>query len=61
MSACAGEFNMTNGDGRPSVAEFFAGIGLVGMALEKAGCRVVFANDNDEKKRDLYAANLNWM
>lgn len=49
---------MTSYEGRPGVAEFFAGIGLVGMALEKAGCRVVFANDNDEKKRDLYATNF---
>ncbi len=45
-------------DGRPRVAEFFAGIGLVRMALESEGCRVVFANDIDKKKRDLYAANF---
>lgn len=42
----------------PRVAEFFAGIGLVRMALEFAGCRVVFANDNDSKKAKLYAANF---
>lgn len=29
----------------PRVAEFFAGIGLVRMALEQEGCQVVFAND----------------
>jgi len=42
----------------PRVAEFFAGVGLVRSALEQAGCTVVFSNDNDEKKRDLYAANF---
>jgi DNA (cytosine-5)-methyltransferase 1 len=40
-----------------TVAEFFAGIGLVRMGLERAGWRVVFANDNDESKRALYAGN----
>ncbi len=42
----------------PRVAEFFAGVGLVRSALEQAGCTVVFSNDIDERKRDLYAANF---
>ena len=42
----------------PRVAEFFAGIGLVRMALEQAGCRVVFANDISETKRRIYQANF---
>ena len=42
----------------PRAAEFFAGIGLVRMALEEAGFRVVFANDNSAKKRDLYELNF---
>ena len=42
----------------PRAAEFFAGIGLVRMALEDAGFRVVFANDNSAKKRDLYELNF---
>lgn len=45
----------TNGAGdRPRVAEFFAGIGLVRMGLEAAGFRVVFANDIEKMKLDLY-------
>jgi DNA (cytosine-5)-methyltransferase 1 len=43
---------------RPRAAEFFAGIGLVRAALEKAGFKVAFANDIDTSKRDLYAANF---
>jgi len=42
----------------PRVAEFFAGIGLVRMALEREGCRVVFANDISVAKQQLYAANF---
>jgi len=43
---------------RPRVAEFFAGIGLVGRALELEGCDVVFANDIDPVKHRLFAANF---
>jgi DNA (cytosine-5)-methyltransferase 1 len=39
-------------------AEFFAGIGLVRMALERAGWSVRLANDIDEKKAQLYRANF---
>lgn len=39
-------------------AEFFAGIGLVRAALEKAGIDVVWANDIEESKAKLYAANF---
>ena len=39
-------------------AEFFAGIGLVRLALERAGFAVAFANDIEPAKRDLYAANF---
>lgn len=38
--------------------EFFAGIGLVRMALHNAGWKVVFANDIDPKKREMYKANF---
>jgi DNA (cytosine-5)-methyltransferase 1 len=41
-----------------TVAEFFAGIGLVRYAFERQGWRVVFANDIDPKKRDMYAAHF---
>jgi DNA (cytosine-5)-methyltransferase 1 len=40
------------------VAEFFAGIGLVRLALEDAGLEVVFANDIEPAKRHLYASNF---
>ena len=43
---------------RPRAAEFFAGIGLVRQALEDVGFSVVFANDIEETKRDMYAANF---
>ncbi len=51
--------NSSDGQSRkPRVAEFFAGIGLVRMGLEEAGFEVVFANDVDAKKRDMYALNF---
>src|SRR5690349_15545106 len=40
------------------VAEFFAGVGLVRLALERRGARVVFANDLDATKARIYAANF---
>lgn len=43
---------------RPRAAEFFAGIGLVRLALEKHGWDVVFANDIDPDKKEMYAANF---
>ena len=38
-------------------AEFFAGIGLVRTALEPLGVDVVWANDIEKAKYDVYAAN----
>ena len=40
------------------VAEFFAGIGLVRLALEQNGFRTVFANDIDPEKLEMYKANF---
>lgn len=37
-----------------TVAEYFAGIGLVRMGLQPLGWRVLWANDISEKKRHLY-------
>ena len=37
-----------------TVAEYFAGIGLVRMGLEPCGWRVNFANDMSEKKYEMY-------
>lgn len=38
-------------------AEFFAGIGLVRLALERQGWQVVYANDIDPKKAEMYRHN----
>jgi len=37
--------------------EFFAGIGLARMGLERAGWRVIFANDIDPLKKDMHAGH----
>jgi DNA (cytosine-5)-methyltransferase 1 len=37
-----------------TVAEFFAGIGLMRMGLEQAGWQVIWANDIDEDKKRMY-------
>ena len=39
-------------------AEFFAGIGLVRLALEKQGWNMVYANDIDPKKREMYQTHF---
>jgi len=41
-----------------TVAEFFAGIGLMRMGLEQAGWRVVFANDIDAEKQAMYQGHF---
>ncbi len=43
-------------DGK-SVAEYFAGMGLMRMGLERAGWHTVFANDIDAKKLELYTGH----
>lgn len=40
-------------------AEFFAGIGLMRMGLDREGWSTVWANDIDEKKWEMYRANFN--
>jgi len=40
------------------VAEFFAGIGLMRMGLEKGGWRVIWANDIDEDKMKMYRGHF---
>jgi DNA (cytosine-5)-methyltransferase 1 len=39
-------------------AEFFAGIGLIRLGLEKQGWKVLFANDNDPQKKELYQSHF---
>lgn len=41
-----------------TAAEFFAGIGLVRIALERQGWSVRFANDIEPAKRDMYEAHF---
>ncbi|MBL8827355.1 MAG: DNA (cytosine-5-)-methyltransferase [Planctomycetaceae bacterium] len=41
----------------PRAAEFFSGIGLVRVALEQEGWRVVFANDIAQDKAQIYETN----
>jgi len=43
---------------RKTFAEFFAGIGLVRLALEKHGWSVAFANDIDQEKYEMYKAQF---
>ena len=40
------------------VAEFFAGIGLMRAGLQRAGLRVIWANDIDPQKAKLYSENF---
>jgi DNA (cytosine-5)-methyltransferase 1 len=39
-------------------AEFFAGIGLMRMGLDREGWTMVWANDIDDKKSEMYRANF---
>jgi len=41
-----------------TIGEFFAGIGLMRIGLERAGWRVAFANDIDEDKRQMYCEHF---
>ena len=41
-----------------TVAEFFAGIGLMRLGLERAGWQVTFANDIDAQKEEIYQAHF---
>lgn len=42
----------------PRAAEFFAGIGLVRLGLESAGFDVVWSNDIEPAKRDMYVGHF---
>ncbi len=48
--------NITNG--RRHFAEFFSGIGLMRLGLEREGWSVAFANDIDEQKMQMYRAHF---
>jgi DNA (cytosine-5)-methyltransferase 1 len=42
----------------PKAAEFFAGIGLARLGMESAGFDVVWSNDIEPAKRDMYAGHF---
>ncbi len=42
-----------------TVAEFFAGIGLMRLGLEKAGWKTIWANDIDLDKKSMYRGHFN--
>jgi len=48
-----------NGYYQKSFAEFFAGIGLMRLGLEKAGWKIAFANDIDPTKESIYQTHFN--
>lgn len=58
VAKASGRTNDGNAAGSLRVAEFFAGIGLVRLAIESRGWQVVFANDFDEQKAEMYRANF---
>jgi len=43
---------------KPRALEFFAGIGLARMGLERAGFQVTWSNDCEPAKRDMYLAHF---
>lgn len=47
-----------NNQSSHTFAEFFAGIGLMRIGLERAGWRIAFANDIDECKWRMYRDNF---
>lgn len=49
---------MINSKNTRTVADFFAGIGLVSLGLEEAGWRTVYALDYDEEKAAQYSMNF---
>ena len=48
-----------NGHDPKLFAEFFAGIGLMRLGLEKAGWEIAFANDIDPTKERIYQTHFN--
>ncbi len=48
----------TDGRSQRTFGEFFAGIGLMRIALERQGWGIAFANDIDPQKVEMYRANF---
>jgi C-5 cytosine-specific DNA methylase len=51
---CSAVMTPSNASPNLSFAEFFARIGLMRLGLEREGWRVVWANDNDPQKLQMY-------
>lgn len=51
-------FAVAQASGQRTFAEFFAGIGLVRLGLEKTGWQVQFANDIDPRKLEMYEGHF---
>jgi DNA (cytosine-5)-methyltransferase 1 len=49
---------LRNARSKPKAIEFFAGIGLARMGLEKAGFQVTWANDYEPDKRAMYEGHF---
>lgn len=47
------------GTAEPTAAEFFAGIGLVRLGLEDAGFKVIWSNDIEPDKKQMYVRHFN--
>ena len=58
-AVCLGGTVRAYSDMQKRAAEFFAGIGLMRMGLEKEGWTTAWANDLDDKKWEMYRANFN--
>jgi len=56
--ACCPKPDMNRQLGTKTVAEYFAGIGLMRLGLEREGWSVVFANDIDPDKHRMYESNF---
>lgn len=48
---------MKRTDKQLKLAEFFAGVGGIGLAFERFGCQTIFANDSDKYCKQTYDAN----
>lgn len=52
------EMTLPNGEHEVTAAEFFAGIGLARLGMEHAGVKVVWANELESFKHEMYSGNF---
>ena len=65
LQSVGGDLSSSNGHRLPethfpalTAVEFFSGIGLMRLALERSGWRILFANDIDDQKAEVYRDNF---